>query len=274
MSTKFIFLNILLIGLVGLLFMKNYEEVTRPKPAEKEGAPSKQKTAPTYSVASISQKGEAPARAVYDVISQKNIFHPERKEFPIILPPDPAKKAATRPNLTLFGVAMGESFQSALINNPTRRADKGERETMSVKVGDRVGEYTVKEIQSDRITLESSGDSFDILLYDPSRQKKRPVFTPPPPTVRPPGPSPTPTPTPTPTPSPVPPRPFPRSPGGTAPTPVPPPGSVVSPTPSPGTFSGRSITRGRTEPRRVPAPSTGTPRPSVPEQEDDDDDEI
>jgi len=270
MSKKFMFLNILLIALVGFLFMRNYEEVTRPNAVEKEVAPSKQKTAPTYSVASISQKGEAPAPAVYGVISQKNIFHPERKEFPIILPPDPAKKAATRPNLTLFGVAIGESIQSALINNPTRRADKGERETMSVKVGDRVGEYTVKEIQSDRISLESSGDSFDVLLYDPSRQKKRPVFTPPPTPVRPPGSMPTPTPTPTP--SPVPPRPFPRSPGGTAPTPVPPPGSVVSPSPSPGTFSGRSITRGRVEPRRVPAPSTGTPRPSVPEEDDDDDD--
>jgi len=47
---------------------------------------------------------------------------------------------------------------------------------MTVKEGQRVGEYTVAKVSPDRITLESPGDSFDILLYDPTKQKKRPVF--------------------------------------------------------------------------------------------------
>ena len=50
---------------------------------------------------------------------------------------------------------------------------KGERETVTVKIGDRVGEYKLNKISPDRIGLEAQEDSFEVLLYDAGAPKKR-----------------------------------------------------------------------------------------------------
>ena len=159
-----------------------------------------------------------------------------------------------RPNVTLYGVVVADEFSSAVINNLSRRAEKGERETMSVKIGDKVGEYHVAKILGDRINLEAEGDSFDVLLYDPARPKKPPVVTP--------APAPRPSPTPT-----TPPRPF------TPPSPSPPAGIGQAPLPPP---TGREVPRGsslrqRRDVRRpaVPPPTRTPVAPPVEEDEED-----
>jgi hypothetical protein len=189
MAKKYYLINLLLILIIAFLVDENYKEWTSPPPAGKETAGSKQKTMLAMS-SSPAGKKEMPAPAVFQSVSDKNIFSPDRKEFPVALAKPEIRKPPVRPNLQLFGVAVGPEFRSAMINNPTRRADRGERETITVREGDRVGEYKVATITEDRITLESSGDSFDLLLYDPAKQKKRPAVapttTPPPPTPTPP----------------------------------------------------------------------------------------
>ena len=194
MTKKFLLINVSLILIVFFLAVENYDEWTKPAPVGKESASSRQRTTAASSQTSAAGK-EAPAPAQFRLISDKNIFSPDRKEFPIPLLSE-VKKPPVRPNLQLFGVVIGEGFHSAVINNPTRRADRGERETMTVKEGEKVGEYTVAKVLPDRITLESSGDTFDVLLYDPTKQKRKPVVTPAP---SPPAVSPG---------SPVPPRPY------------------------------------------------------------------
>ena len=259
MSKKFLLINFVLIVIVVFLGVKNYDEWTRPVPSEKESTPSKQRTVVPPVVAFAGGQKEPPAPAQFKLISDKNIFSPDRKEFPIPTVTE-VKKPPVRPNLQLFGVAIGEEFHSAVINNPTRRPDKNERETITVRQGDKVGEYTVAKVLADRITLESSGDSFDVLLYDPAKQKKRPVV------------SKTPSPSPVTPPAPVPPRPY-TPPGGAPPVPVPPPGGGVSPVPPPGGIPGRNVLRGGTQPRRIPVPPARILRTPVPEEEEDDDDE-
>ena len=265
MGKKFYLINMLLLLIVVLLAVENYGEWTKPEPVAKEGASSRQRTAAASLPASVAEKKEAPAPAQFRLISDKNIFSPDRKEFPIPLAPDIAKKPPVRPNVTLFGVVIGEGFQSAVITNPTRRADKGERETMTVKEGQKVGEYTVAKVLPDRITLESPGDSFDVLLYDPTKQKKRPVVSPAP--SSPPAVSPG---------SPAPARPY-TPPGGTPPLatpprPTPPPAVVNPPTPQ-GGFPGRNLTRTPVPQRRIPTPPARTQPVPVPEEEDDEDDD-
>jgi hypothetical protein len=44
---------------------------------------------------------------------------------------------------------------------------------MTLKIGDKVGEYTLAKILSDRISLEAPGDTFEVLLYDARMPKKR-----------------------------------------------------------------------------------------------------
>lgn len=264
MGKKFYLINMLLLLIVVLLAVENYDESTKPDPVSKETASTRQRATVASLPASVGEKKEAPAPAQFRTISDKNIFSPDRKEFPIPLVSE-VKKPPVRPNVTLFGVVIGEGFQSAVITNPTRRADKGERETMTIKEGQRVGEYTVAKVLPDRITLESPGDSFDVLLYDPTKQKKRPVVTPPP--SSPPAVSPG---------SPVPARPY-TPPGGTPPTATPPrptpPPAVVNPQTSQGGFPGRNLTRTPVPQRRIPAPPGRTQPVPVPDDDDEEDDD-
>ena len=256
MAKKFYWINFLLILIVIYLSIKNYEEWTNPKPRGKETADAKQKAPASPSSTPVARKREMPPPAHYKGISEKNLFSIERKEFPPPLPPpDPATKEKptpppkppARPNLTLYGVAIvGEDLRTALVNNPTRRPDKGERETMTVRVGDKVGEYSVSKILEDRITVETTGDSFDVLLFDPGRQRKR---------VTPPG---TATPTPADKPG-QPPRVVPSPPRPFAPPTNPP---VVSP-PSPREVPGRDLLRDRLEQRRLQRSPAGVSQPPV-----------
>ena len=246
---------------------------TRPNTRGLEPIASKPKPVASSPSVSVGGKKEtAPAKG-FQSISEKNLFSPERKEFPILASPD-GRKGQGRPNIVLYGVTLGEDYQAALITNPGRRPERGERETMSVKVGDKVGEYQVAKISADRITLENEVDSFDVLLYDPSQPKKRPAPSspPPPPTARP-----TPTPA-TPTPSPgTPPRPVTPSPGVSQPS-LPPaptsPGMSQSPLPPP---TGRQpASRNLLRQRRAPVPPPVSPRTPVtpePEEEEEEDEE-
>jgi type II secretory pathway component PulC len=259
MTKKFFLINVLLILIVVFLAVENYDKWTKPASVGKESASSRQRTTAASFLGSAAGKREVPALAQFRLISDKNIFSPDRKEFPIPLLSE-VKKPPVRPNLQLFGVVIGEGFQSAVINNPTRRADRGERETMTVKEGEKVGEYTVAKVLPDRITLESTGDTFDVLLYDPTKQKRKPVVTP------------APSPPPVSPGSPVPPRPY-TPPAATPPRATPPPAVVNPPTPQ-GGFPGRNLTRSPMPQRRIPAPPARTPAVPVPEEDDEDDEEI
>jgi len=240
MAKKYSLINLLLVLIIAFLVNENYRERTAPPPAGRGAAASKQKSGEPVSYSSAREK-EKPDPAVFRSVSEKNIFSSNRKEFPVPLTPEPTKKSPlVRPNVQLFGVAIGEEFHAALITNPTRRTDKGERETMTVKEGQRVGEYSVAKILPDRITLELSGDSFDVLLYDPTKPKKRPAVvstTSPPPAP------------------PIPPRPA------VAATTTPPP-----PAPSPPAVSATSPTPSRlyTPPARRDLPGRTITRPEVP----------
>ncbi len=246
-------IDFFLILIVLFLSTKNYEEWINPKPKEKGVVASKPRAAVPPIPVPAARKGEALAPASFKLISEKNLFSPDRKEFPVPMGPETkdVRRPMVRPTLTLYGVAIGKEFSSAMINNPTRK-DR-ERDTISVRVGDKVGEFTVIQILEDRITLESPGDSFDVLLYDASKPKKRVVpvpVTPAParPSSPPPGVSPTPGPSP-----------------GVSPTPSPSPG--VSPAPSPvphgRELPGRSSLRERIERQRLQRQQgiTATPGP-------------
>jgi len=182
-------------------------------------------------------------------LAEKNIFSPERKEFPIFSVPEVAKKPQARPQIVLYGVTLAGDYQSASLVQTGRVVRKGEREMMTLRIGEQIGEYRLTKIMPDRIVLEGEGDSFDVLLNDPSKPKQRtvvktetkpavvtsvlpgpspgPVVEPPRPGI--PGTPMTPT---TPT-TPTVPRPEVQRPMTSAPVPQPAtPGSVVPPTPT------------------------------------------
>ncbi len=175
MSFRHGILTLLLFFFVVLLGLKNYEVWTLPielvpVKGETKKVGAKVETPP----ATGGKKEQAPIES-YIFVAEKNIFTPERKDFPVIAPPPvpSVQKPIVRPQVILYGVTIVGDYESASVTNPGRQARKGERELMTLKIGDRVGEYKLAKILPDRITMEAEGDTFEVLLYDPKIPKQR-----------------------------------------------------------------------------------------------------
>ncbi len=175
MSLKYGVLSFLIFCAVLLLGLKNYEIWTQPiewAPKKSMGKKSEIKPEIKTEVSSTAGAQKDPSSVKsYIAIAGKNIFSPERKDFP--LPMVEAIKPLVRPQIVLYGVTIAGNYQAASVTNPGRPVRKGERETMTLKIGDKVGEYTLAKIFSDRISLEAPGDTFEVLLYDARMPKKR-----------------------------------------------------------------------------------------------------
>ena len=252
MSSKYGFLSFLALGVLLLLIFKNYQVWTRPiglVPEMNAGKrpQSRPQDKPDPPSAMRAQRDSASIKS-YVSIAAKNIFSPERKDFPVLT--GDGKKEIVRPQIVLYGVTIVGDYRAASVANPGRPLQKGERETFTVKAGERIGDYKLAKILSDRITLEAEGDTFEVLLYDSKMPKKRTdVRTEVKPTAStgtqpvPAGPAPRTTSTPsTPTPA-APPRPIPPAVQGKVGTPAPP--VPVSP----------SLPTSRVRRGRVPFPS-------------------
>ena len=175
MSSRYGFLSFLVLGLLLLLIFKNYEVWTKPielVPEKNVGKKSQIKPQNKPEVPSTigAQKDPASLKS-YISIAAKNIFSPERKDFPI--PIGDGKKELVRPQIVLYGVTIVGEYRAASIANPGRPLRKGERETFTVRAGERIGDYKLAKILSDRITLEAQGDTFEVLLYDSKLPKRR-----------------------------------------------------------------------------------------------------
>ena len=172
MSLKYSILSTAILGISFLLAFENHEIWAQPvepipkvqkevaKPPDKRSEPS---------------PPAQPAKAIlsaepYTSIAEKNIFSPERKDFPT---PGGTSKPIVRPQVVLYGVTIAGDYQAASVSNPGRPLQKGERETFTVRVGEKIGDYKVTNISSDRITLEAESDRFEVLLYDSRTPKKR-----------------------------------------------------------------------------------------------------
>jgi len=175
MSLRHGILGLLLVFSVLLLGIKSYEIWTLPIQLVPEKGESKKQVAKIESPPAAVDKKDPTSIQSYIFVAENNIFSPERKEFPVIVPPSAGevKKPIVRPPVTLYGVMIGEDDQLASVSSPGRQLRKGERELMTLKVGDRLGDYKVAKILADRITMEAEGDTFEVLLYDPKTPKQR-----------------------------------------------------------------------------------------------------
>jgi hypothetical protein len=156
---------------IFLLILKNYETWTRSVEITPERSTVRKQeakienpsTARPQKVAGMTQPDAAS-------IAVKNIFSPDRKDFPA---QSSDTRKVVRPQIILYGTTIGDDYQFASIVNPGRSLLRGERETMSLKVGDKVGDYKLAKVLPDRIVMEGGEDSFEVLLYDAKAPKKR-----------------------------------------------------------------------------------------------------
>jgi hypothetical protein len=177
MSLKYGILSILLFIIIFLLALKNYGIWNHTTDILSERGSAKKSDTKTESPSTIGSSKNPISIESYIFIAEKNIFSPERKEFPIIAPPstmaEQLKKPMARPQIILYGVMISDDYQSATIVNQSRPLQKGEREMMTLKIGEQVGEYKLVKILFDRIMLEAPEDTLEVLLYDSKTPKKR-----------------------------------------------------------------------------------------------------
>ena len=172
MSFKYLGLNALLCFVILLIAIKNYEtwnHSTELLP-DTEIAPKKSETKNENPPMMASTKEPISIQSS-NLISEKNIFSPERKDFPTT--PLEKSKPILRPQVILYGVAIATDYQSATVVNPGRPLRKEERETLTIKIGEKIGGYKLAKILPDRIAMESNGDTFEVLLYDSKKPKKQ-----------------------------------------------------------------------------------------------------
>jgi len=173
MSWRYGIFSLLLFVAVVLLGLKNLDVWTQPMETLQEEGRVKKGETKGESALVIGRQKEATSIASTITISEKNIFNPDRREFSFTNPEQ--SKPMSRPQIILYGITIAKDYQAASLVHPGRPLQKGEREMITLKIGEKVGEYKLAKILPDRITMESGDDSFDVLLYDASAPKKRVV---------------------------------------------------------------------------------------------------
>lgn len=112
-------------------------------------------------------RGELPSYLDYADISEKNIFHPERK----VLKGDEALQQ--RPEILLYGTLVTDEIRLAYLEDkhtPLTTPGRGKRQLI-VKQGGTVGGYLVKEVNSGNIVLVRGEDRIVVSVCDERKHR-------------------------------------------------------------------------------------------------------
>jgi hypothetical protein len=120
-------------------------------------------------------KKAIPPKSSFDIISDKNLFHPERKWGEGVSKEGPKKNVL--PNITsnkeviLYGVMIFGNQRIALLGEGSPSA-KRSKEKKKVSIGDTFAGYQVVEIYPDKITLQREGQLKTLDLYKPKKDRR------------------------------------------------------------------------------------------------------
>jgi hypothetical protein len=123
--------------------------------------------------AALSKETAAPPQSSlptdYAVISDQNLFHPERR-----MPPEKQpEKVIPKPDLFLYGTLITNDTSFAFVEDkktPYSTAGRGKRQ-LTLKKGDGLSGYILSEIEANRIVLVKGDDKLVVTLDD--KWKKR-----------------------------------------------------------------------------------------------------
>jgi hypothetical protein len=107
-----------------------------------------------------------PPQTAYQIVAEKTIFSPDRKEQ-MKKAETAAAKAPSKFNL--FGIMISDGYRVAFISDATKPGSKVRR----VKEGDPLDDLKVSAIQNDRIILADADNRQEVLLYDTAKVVRR-----------------------------------------------------------------------------------------------------
>ncbi len=116
-----------------------------------------------------------PGEENYTIISTRNVFSPQRKEWIVkVVKPRQIKSVMKRVSkkkslsgkpkkIVLHGIVIAGDFKKALIRNPMTGVSK--KKTLYVEEGEEIEGYMVTSIESDQIRLDWHGEEIIVKLY-------------------------------------------------------------------------------------------------------------
>jgi type II secretory pathway component PulC len=115
---------------------------------------------------------QAPSVTEYTIISEENLFHPERR-----IPPEKKAEEAPlpKPDFVLYGTLMADDIKLAYLEDlkaPRSTAGRGKRQ-VAMKKGDALSGFTLKEIETDKVVMVRGGEKMIVSINDPSHPKTR-----------------------------------------------------------------------------------------------------
>ena len=118
-----------------------------------------------------------PSSSDYMIISEENLFHPERK-----IPPGKKEEAAPlpKPEFILYGTLITPDTSLAYMEDlktPLNTAGRGRRQT-PLKKGDMMSGFILKDVQSDKIVMVRGEEKMVVRVYNPSRSKTNDLSAP------------------------------------------------------------------------------------------------
>jgi hypothetical protein len=127
------------------------------------------KEAPAVSVEEPAAS-QGPSPADYAVISNQNLFHPERR-----IPPEiKAEAVIPKPEVVLYGTLITDDLSIAYVEDkraPYSTPGRGKRQ-IALKKGSSLSGYILKEIEPNRIVLAKGDDV--IVVYLEAGEKRQP----------------------------------------------------------------------------------------------------
>lgn len=124
---------------------------------------------------------KTPSTLDYAVITDQNLFHPERKIPVEVKEAQPLPK----PDFVLYGTLISGDINIAYMEDkksPQSTPERGKRQT-PLKQGESMSGYTLKELSEDRVTMVRGEERMTVYLNDPQKPKQRSVTAPAPSTA-------------------------------------------------------------------------------------------
>ncbi|MBF0487726.1 MAG: hypothetical protein HQK98_06155 [Nitrospirae bacterium] len=160
-------LNVLNISLIlVVLFMGVYDYYNFKKKETIRVSPSKNMRLDTDEV-KFDDAIKLLARGDYMVVTEKNVFHPDRK--PVKSQPD-----APLPEFIVYGTITGEA-KAAFVEDkktPYSTMGRGQRQRL-LHEGDSVGGYKVSGITTEYVEFTKDGDKLVVKVFDSDKKKVR-----------------------------------------------------------------------------------------------------
>jgi len=117
------------------------------------------------------EQTQIPSIAEYANISEDNLFHPERK-IPV---EKKEEQPLPKPDFVLYGTLITDDMRIAYMEDlkaPRSTAGRGKRQ-ISMKKGDTMSGFTLKEIEADKIVMVRGEEKMTVPVNDPAHPKMR-----------------------------------------------------------------------------------------------------